>query len=323
MDVSIFAAHVVGPVSFVFPSTPMLSCFSMLPRVGATEIKNVTAFGALLAGVVSFLSPCVLPLVPGYVSMLSGIGVEELKDGQAPFKELLKSSSAFVLGFSIVFMTFGATATAIGTFLLSNRSLVAPVAGALIVLFGLQLTGLLLKMPMKVGIAIGVLLIVGGGLSALFLGGESSRLKVAVRLCSLSRSFYFRPVASALDEPRFSFPQSGRQTRCRKRISDRICICIRVDSLHWPDFIRRAEVCGRPGHRWPGSVSCWPAIRRGWRFPLCCRHWRSACLFPLLRAISATSAHSGGRQRSAAARDWKFDIYGQTHVAFRQASVLK
>src|SRR5271155_956136 len=103
MDFSLSAAFVAGPVSLFFSAALMHDCISMLPRVAATEIKNVTAFGALLAGVVSFLSPCVLPLVPGYVSMLSGIGVEELKDGQAPFKELLKSSSAFVLGFSIVF----------------------------------------------------------------------------------------------------------------------------------------------------------------------------------------------------------------------------
>jgi len=209
MDFSLSAAFVAGPVSLFFSAALMHDCISMLPRVAATEIKNVTAFGALLAGVVSFLSPCVLPLVPGYVSMLSGIGVEELKDGQAPFKELLKSSSAFVLGFSIVFMAFGATATAIGTFLLSNRSLVAPVAGALILLFGLQLTGLLLKVPMKAGIAIGVLLIVGGILAAVLLGGEGSHLKVAVRLCSLAIIFILGPSLARWMNRDFHFRNLG------------------------------------------------------------------------------------------------------------------
>jgi cytochrome c-type biogenesis protein len=67
---------------------------------------GVSAFAAFVAGLVSFLSPCVLPLVPGYISMLSGIGVEQLKEGQTPRGGLLTSAFAFVLGFSIVFITF-------------------------------------------------------------------------------------------------------------------------------------------------------------------------------------------------------------------------
>src|ERR1700758_1582830 len=99
---------------------------------------DVSAFVVFLAGLLSFLSPCVLPLVPGYVSMLSGI--------------------AFVVGFSVVFITFGASASAVGSFLLKNRNLLAPIAGALIVLFGLHLTGALVKLKVGAGVVLGVVL---------------------------------------------------------------------------------------------------------------------------------------------------------------------
>src|SRR5580692_5081038 len=93
---------------------------------GVPRLMEVSVFAAFVAGLVSFLSPCVLPLVPGYVSMLSGIGVEELKEGRAPRGSLLASALAFVTGFSIVFITFGASASAVGAFLVRNRNLLAP-----------------------------------------------------------------------------------------------------------------------------------------------------------------------------------------------------
>ena len=123
---------------------------------------EVSIFAAFVAGLVSFLSPCVLPLVPGYISMLSGIGVEQLKEGQTPRGGLLASALAFVFGFSIVFISFGASASAVGTFLVRNRSLLAPVAGSLIILFGLHLIGWLAKITIRSGLAIGVLLVAIG-----------------------------------------------------------------------------------------------------------------------------------------------------------------
>jgi cytochrome c-type biogenesis protein len=123
---------------------------------------DVSIFTAFLAGLVSFLSPCVLPLVPGYISMLSGIGVEQLKEGKAPRAGLLISAIAFVCGFSVVFITFGASASAVGEFLLRNRASLAPVAGALIILFGLHLTGLLAKITVKVGLIVGAVLVLLG-----------------------------------------------------------------------------------------------------------------------------------------------------------------
>jgi cytochrome c-type biogenesis protein len=123
---------------------------------------GVSIFAAFVAGLVSFLSPCVLPLVPGYISMLSGIGVEQLKEGQAPRTGLLTSALAFVLGFSIVFITFGASASAVGSFLVRNRSLLAPLAGALIILFGLHLVGWLSKISLRSGFVIGIILVAAG-----------------------------------------------------------------------------------------------------------------------------------------------------------------
>ena len=96
-----------------------------------------------VAGLISFLSPCVLPLVPGYVSLISGVGVEELKsrEGQL-FRKVMLNSAAFILGFSIVFITLGAISTEVGQFLAMYKSLLARIAGAVIIVFGLHLTGI-------------------------------------------------------------------------------------------------------------------------------------------------------------------------------------
>jgi cytochrome c-type biogenesis protein len=123
---------------------------------------GVSIFAAFLAGLISFLSPCVLPLVPGYISMLSGIGVEQLKEGNAPRAEILGSALAFVTGFSIVFVAFGASASAVGTFLRENRTVLTPIAGALILLFGLHLVGWLSKITVRVGLIVGALLVAVG-----------------------------------------------------------------------------------------------------------------------------------------------------------------
>ena len=123
---------------------------------------DVSIFGVFLAGVISFLSPCVLPLVPGYVSMLSGVGVEQLKEGEGGTGKLLGLAFAFVVGFSVVFITLGASASVVGSFMLRNRTLIAPIAGASIVLFGLHLVGWLIKIPVKVGLIVGAVLVVIG-----------------------------------------------------------------------------------------------------------------------------------------------------------------
>jgi cytochrome c-type biogenesis protein len=87
---------------------------------------------AFFAGLISFLSPCVLPLVPGYLSLISGAGLEELKAPQI----------GFILGFSIVFIVLGAAATEVGQLLGIYKHTLARIAGVVIILFGLHLTGI-------------------------------------------------------------------------------------------------------------------------------------------------------------------------------------
>jgi cytochrome c-type biogenesis protein len=153
---------------------------------------GVSALAAFVAGLVSFLSPCVLPLVPGYISMLSGIGVEQLKEGQAPRGGLLTSALAFVFGFSVVFITFGASASAVGSFLVRNRSLLAPLAGALIVLFGLHLVGWLAKISLRAGFVIGILL-VAAGVVLNFRPGMAGHTLKAVHFYSVAIIFLWGP----------------------------------------------------------------------------------------------------------------------------------
>ncbi len=98
---------------------------------------------AFLAGLVSFLSPCVLPLVPGYVSLISGVGVEELQSQESQLlRKVMLNSMGFILGFSIVFITLGAISTEVGQLMARYKSVLAQVAGVVIILFGLHLTGI-------------------------------------------------------------------------------------------------------------------------------------------------------------------------------------
>src|ERR1700737_3975181 len=155
-------------------------------------MTDVSLLGAFLAGLVSFLSPCVLPLVPGYISMLSGIGMEQLRQGQQPRSGLFASSLSFVIGFSVVFISFGASASAVGTFLRQNRILLAPIAGALIFLFGLHPLGVLIKLTVRTGLIIGVVL-AALGLIAVFRGGTLIGGLGAVHFFSLSLIGFFGP----------------------------------------------------------------------------------------------------------------------------------
>ena len=155
-------------------------------------MTDVSLAGAFLAGLVSFLSPCVLPLVPGYISMLSGIGMEQLRQGEVPRSGLFASALAFVAGFSVVFISFGATASAVGGFLKENRSTLTPLAGALILLFGLHLLGILIQLTPRIGMVIGALLV---GLGALSLARHATLFANlgAIHFFSLSIIGFFGP----------------------------------------------------------------------------------------------------------------------------------
>ena len=155
-------------------------------------MTDVSLAAAFLAGLVSFLSPCVLPLVPGYISMLSGIGMEQLRKGELPRSRLFLSSLAFVAGFSVVFISFGASASAVGSFLRQNRALLAPVAGALILLFGLHLIGALIKLNLRSGIVLCVIF-VALGIAAPFRGAPLFAGLGASHFFSLSLIGFFGP----------------------------------------------------------------------------------------------------------------------------------
>src|ERR1700751_1942424 len=92
---------------------------------------------AFLAGLLSFLSPCVLPLVPGYVSLISGASVDELQSTERRLSSaVLLNSVMFIIGFSAVFIALGAVATGIGQFMNIYRRQLMQVAGVVIIIFG-------------------------------------------------------------------------------------------------------------------------------------------------------------------------------------------
>lgn len=95
---------------------------------------------AFVAGLLSFLSPCVLPLVPAYLGFISGMSYEDLQDN-APRRAVLVPAAFFVLGFSLIFLLLGASATVIGQLFRQYQDWIARIGGVVIVLFGLHLIG--------------------------------------------------------------------------------------------------------------------------------------------------------------------------------------
>jgi cytochrome c-type biogenesis protein len=105
---------------------------------------NVSLLAAFAAGFLSFISPCVLPLIPGYISFVSGVSVDEMRSDAPPAASRLQvffTSLAFVLGFSLVFIALGASATAVGKFMFSKLPLLSKLAGVVLIIFGLHTMG--------------------------------------------------------------------------------------------------------------------------------------------------------------------------------------
>ena len=119
--------------------------------------ENVSLLAAFGAGLLSFISPCVLPLIPGYLSYISGLSLDEMRGVPAAGggtavavarpagvrRQVVLSSLAFIVGFSLVFVSLGAAASAIGQFLAERQALFNRIAGAVIVIFGLHTMGVL------------------------------------------------------------------------------------------------------------------------------------------------------------------------------------
>ncbi len=105
--------------------------------------ENVNILTAFLFGIISFASPCVLPIVPGYLSFISGYSFDEMVNSSREklFKRVTLNSILFIIGFSLIFIALGASATAVGKFLVQRLDLFAKIAGVIIVLFGLHMVG--------------------------------------------------------------------------------------------------------------------------------------------------------------------------------------
>ena len=119
--------------------------------------ENVSLLAAFGAGLLSFISPCVLPLVPGYLSYISGLSLDEMRGtpvvaGAGTIavaqpvgarRQVVIASLAFIVGFSLVFVALGAAASALGQFLLRQQEIFSRIAGAVIIIFGLHTMGVL------------------------------------------------------------------------------------------------------------------------------------------------------------------------------------
>jgi cytochrome c-type biogenesis protein len=112
-------------------------------------VENVGIFTAFIFGLLSFVSPCVLPIVPGYLSFISGISFDDMKNAEnrsAARRRVLVTSLMFILGFSVVFIALGASATAVGQVLREQLGIITKIAGGIIIVFGLHMIGVF-KIP--------------------------------------------------------------------------------------------------------------------------------------------------------------------------------
>ena len=111
----------------------------------SSHISILLVLSVLGAGLASFFSPCVLPLVPAYLSLLTGSSLEDLKgaQGRAPLGRTLGHALAFILGFTVVFVALGVSASALGGALAPHRLLIAQIGGTIVVFLGLQMMGVI------------------------------------------------------------------------------------------------------------------------------------------------------------------------------------
>ena len=113
-------------------------------------MTEVNIFVAFSAGIFSFLSPCVLPIIPSYLSFISGVSLEEMRAAQASSQlrwRVILNSLAFIAGFSLVFISLGISASFLGSLFLGYRNFIRILGGILIILVGVYLTGLF-KIPL-------------------------------------------------------------------------------------------------------------------------------------------------------------------------------
>ncbi len=99
-------------------------------------------WSSFFAGLLSFFSPCIFPLIPVYVSFVTGYSLEELKDSSGiEFRLVFVRTMAFIIGFALIFTSMGAASSGVGEFLVANKILLARISGVVVVLLGLQVAG--------------------------------------------------------------------------------------------------------------------------------------------------------------------------------------
>lgn len=119
-------------------------------------MENITIFAAFIGGIVAFLSPCVLPIIPGYIAYISGVSLTSERERGVDWNVVL-SAVAFVIGFSLIFTLMGAASTAVGSFLQEYRWLISKLAAVIVIILGVHFTGILQSEKAKkilVGVAI-------------------------------------------------------------------------------------------------------------------------------------------------------------------------
>lgn len=105
---------------------------------------DVNVIAAFIGGILSFASPCVLPLIPAYISYIAGISLEQIKENRGEtLKRIIPNMLLFILGFSIIFIFMGMAASKIGQLLFRYFNILQKVAGIVIIIFGLHLTGII------------------------------------------------------------------------------------------------------------------------------------------------------------------------------------
>lgn len=111
------------------------------------QSADVTYFGAFIAGILSFLSPCVLPLIPSYITYITGLSIADLESDENPQQGVgstaILHSLSFIAGFTAIFVLLGASATFIGSYISEHTDIMRKIGGLLIALLGLHLTGIL------------------------------------------------------------------------------------------------------------------------------------------------------------------------------------
>jgi len=127
-------------------------------------VENVSVWAAFLAGIIAFLSPCVLPIIPGYIAYISGVTVGSVSEEKRFDWKIVYTAVAFVIGFSLVFTALGAASTAIGQLLQEYKDIISKIAALLVILLGIHFTGIFQSEKVKIwlGVIAGISILLYG-----------------------------------------------------------------------------------------------------------------------------------------------------------------